>query len=135
MEKIQKKKAPPPDKLLNIKYIAYCLNNTAPEKFTIKSFVNHAKFQLCLLTKTLSKDPVWDSYTGEEILVEYFAHVFHTNKNAVQEFEARLSKGDIIDFNAWADLMIERNAKEQDEKAKKLEDRVSFSPNDDVMGE
>lgn len=128
------KKPQPPDVMFKLKHIAYCRSQTPLSDMTLKDFVAYAKFQLCFKTKTLFKDPIWDNYTQEEILVEWFSHEFESNPQLVKEFEIGMSKGEVLDFNSWADLQMK---KEQEERAKKIrdqEDKVSFSP-DDVMGE
>lgn len=122
------------DPFLGPKHIGYCWSQTPLEGMTYKDFVKYAQFQLCYATKRLMRDPIWDTYTNEEILAEFFAHQFEQKPDTVREFETRLNKGAYIDFNTWADLEIKRTQEEQDKKLKELEDRVSFVP-DQVMGE
>lgn len=121
------------DPLLRIKHIAYCLSQTPLEGTKYEDLVAFAKFQLASMAKKLLKDPIWDLYTGEEILVEYYAHMFTLKPDILKDFELSIATGDILDFNSWADLQIKQNEDEKRAKLGDLEDKVTFSPND-VMG-
>jgi hypothetical protein len=128
------KKKPEHDRFLKIKHIAYCWSKGPLGETQFKDFVKYCKFQLCFINKILVKDPIWDEYTEEEILVEYYAHVFMKDKDAVKEFEIGVSEGEVLDFGAWADLEMKKEAEAQATKIAAQEDRVAFTP-DDVMGE
>jgi hypothetical protein len=125
---------PKSDPLFRLKYIGFSWSNLAPGETTMEDFVNFCKFILCAKTHRLMKDPIWDEYRQEEIIAEFFAHKFHGDKDAVREFELQLAKGEILDFDAWADLQIKKDEEEKQEKIQKEADRISFSP-DDVMGD
>lgn len=108
---------------LKLKYIAYCMSQLPPEsvKTTFEDVVQFAKFQLCIKNNRLMKDPIWDQYTDEEILVEHYAHNFSKSAEAKIEFEKEYMQGDAkID-----DWMVEES---QNLDSKVLEDRVSFKP-------
>jgi hypothetical protein len=132
MEKKTKKKTPR-DPFFRPKYIGYCWSETPLDKVMFEDLSNFAKFQLCLATNRLMKDPVWDSYTTEEILVEFFARKFSKDRNYLKEFELSLAKNEINDFGLWADKLIDMDNKEKEEKIKNLEENITFSPTD-VMG-
>ena len=123
----------PKDSLFRIKHIAYCLSQTPLEECTFEDLVQFAKFQLCTMTKRLMKDPIWDSYTPEEVLVEYQAHLFQLKPDVLKDFELQMAHGEVLDFNAWADLQIKMDEEEKRIQLGNQEDRVTFSP-DDVMG-
>ena len=127
-----KLKKPKRDPLRNLKYLGYKISQL-PEKYTLKQFVDFAKFQLAKKTRRLLKDPIWDDYTVEELLVEFYAHQFEENKEFRIAFEQEIGAlaEDVDDFNAWADKQM---AKERAKTLGATEDKVSFSPND-VMGE
>lgn len=127
-------KEPTIDKFLKLKHIGYTWSQNSIGNTTFKTFVKYARFQLCLITKTLMKDPVWDEYTEEEILVEFFAHSFHNDPNFLKDFEISISKGEVLDFNSWADLEMKRNAESVEAKVLGQADKVEFQP-EDVMGE
>lgn len=120
------------DPLKRIKHVAYCLAFKPPfaENYTLGDLIRHAKFRLSLDKKVLLHDPIWESYTDEQILVEYYAVEFANDKDQKIEFEASLngllpegtgsnSRSAAI---AWMDEMI---AKEQ---AKKLQDQIPEIP-------
>lgn len=128
MEKKQKQ----PDPLVTLKYRGYCLALTPPgENYTIDDFVNYAKFFLCKQTHTLFLDSIWEKYSDEEIMREYFAYYFINNKEARTEFEAKHFSGtetygeDIYD---WLDRMIAENRRDMDKKREELPEKISFSP-------
>jgi hypothetical protein len=122
------------DRFLKLKHIGYSWSQNALGSPTFKDFVKYAQFQLCVLNKVLMKDPIWDEYTEEEILAEYFAHGFQNNSDYRKEFEISLATGEVLDFSSWADLEMKRNQEAEDAKTAAQEDSVQFSP-DDVMGE
>jgi hypothetical protein len=80
------------------------------------------------------KDPVWNEYTEEEILAEFFAHAFQNDAQFQKDFELSISKGEILDFSAWADLEMKRSRDEEQAKVLGQEEKVKFEP-EDVMGE
>ena len=100
------------------------------EDATYEDFVRFARFHLAREFKVLTKDPLWDKYTDEEILSEYYALVYKNNDEAKTELESMLHGHD-PDIAKWFDKMIDKNQKE----LKTLGgDNVSFSPTD-VLGE
>lgn len=132
-EKPVKKKVDP---YRGVKYIGYRMAQL-PDTYSLDQLVHFAKFQLAALTRTLLKDPIWDTYTIEEILVEYFAHQFHNNKEARTLFEAQLSdvSGAIDEFSDWADKEMAKEAKIREQTLGGTEDSVKFNPGEDIMGE
>lgn len=99
--------------------------------------VRYARFFLAIRTKRLYKDPIWDSYTVEELLVEFYAHQFQENKQFRQEFEASVGNMDptsVDSFSDWADKEMSKEAKIRETTLGQMEENVSFRP-DMVMGE
>jgi hypothetical protein len=82
------------------------------------------------------KDPIWDSYTIEELLIEFYAHQFEDNKEFRLKFEYELDLGaDLVeDFVAWADRQIEKEVKIKHEQLGEAEGHIKFSPVD-VLGD
>lgn len=123
------------DPFKNLKHIGYCMSqwNVAG----LDDLVTYARFQLCLKTKTLMKDPIWDTYTKEEILAEFYAHQFTTNKEFLKQFELELNIADgvVDDFADWADKQIAKEAEIRAKTLESMEEKVSFNPADSVMGE
>lgn len=136
-----KSKNPPKkehDPLRSLKFKGYCWAHTAPgENTTITDLTNFAKFYLCKHAHRLWKDPIWDQYTDEEILIEYFGHLFSKDEVTRKEFEAEINAGTEVygdDIYDWLDKKIAENQKEMKKKLDEMPDRVSFSPdkNEDI---
>lgn len=136
MAKKPLKKKKQVDPLISLKYIAYCRAFTPPGEDTSREeFVEFAKFFLCKQTRRLWKDPIWDDYTEEEILIEYFAHLFSTNAQAKSEFEVKAFSGSDIygeDVFEWLDRMVKENQEDMAKKLDALPEKVSFSPETNV---
>lgn len=117
------------DRFLPLKYMGYCMSQLPPEdvESTFEDFVRFAKFQLSLDKHVLMEDKIWEKYTDEEILVEYYANLFSKSKEERERFETQLAGSD-PDVNEWFDKMIEKNQAEMAEEASKYEDKVSFVP-------
>ena len=80
---------PKNDPFFGLKYIAFCrsrlLDATAsPGK---KELLDFAKWQICKVRNVLFNDPIWDSYTEEEIFIEYFTIRFDESEEMVDEFK------------------------------------------------
>lgn len=125
------------DPLKRLKFMGYCMSQLESGTITLDDYIRYAKFFLCSKTRTLMKDPIWDSYTAEEILVEFFAHQFEINQKFLEEFEVSLmdDRGQSGDFNDWADMMIDKERRILEKTLGGMEDRISFDPTKDVMGE
>lgn len=118
------------DAFLRIKYMGYCMSEMPPDEAEpgYEDFLKYAKFILCQAYHKPMKDPFWDKYSDEEILVEYFAILFDKDKEAKAAFEDQLrglEGGD--DFADWADQMIADN-QETLGSGKGLEDKIDFTP-------
>lgn len=119
------------DPYFKLKWWAYLLVDLPKEmKITDGQFVEYCKFQLAVKNKVLMKDPVWDSYTPEEILREFFAHRMATDSSYKTQFMLSLGShdGTVDDFEAWADKEISKNQVALEKKASELEESVSFDP-------
>jgi len=117
------------DPFFKLKTIAY-IRTKFPQGFeTVNLFVDHCKTTLCFNLKIAYKDPLWDSYTDEEIIIEYYCHVYNTNKAEADKMRASFVKEE--DFFAWTEKMMKKNEEDLDKKREEMED-VNFSP--DIMG-
>lgn len=129
MAKKPKKKNDP---LQPLKVRGYARALTLPgEDSTLEDFTTFAKFFLCRQTHRLFKDPIWDEYTDEEILIEYFAHLYTIDKTARSDFEVQAFSGEAMygeDVYDWLDRMIAKNQEEREKKLDEMPDKVSFSP-------
>ena len=123
------------DPLVKFKHIGYCraFVSATGDKMTYDDLLNYAKSFLCLKTNTLWKDPIWDSYGDEELLSEYYMHLYSTDKDARKGFEDSIDAYDKETYD-WLDKMVENNQKEMKAKSDDMEDNVSFAPSD-VLGE
>lgn len=126
----QKAKKKKKDHLRNLKWMGYRLSQL-PDSYALKDLVRFAKFQLAVMSHRLLKDPIWDEYTVEELLVEFYAHQFMNNKDFRLRFEQEMRMNDDVvdDFAAWADAQMAKEAK----IIGGVEDSVKFNPQD-VMG-
>lgn len=114
--------------------MGYCLSQLPPEgiKATYEDFLRYAKFQLSVDKHLLIEDPIWDKYSDEQLLVEYYANMYSKSKAERDRFESLLL-GDNPDLHEWFDKKIKQNKEEMEAKAAKLEDQVRFSP--DTLGD
>jgi hypothetical protein len=120
------------DTLINIKHIAYRMvqSNNDLEGRTWEDLINHCKFYLCNSRKVLFKDPIWDIYSDEEILVEYHAAVFSKDPDALKVFENYLLGGEEAheDFD-WMEAQVRENQKALNEYNKEDEE-FKLTPDD-----
>lgn len=130
--KIQKPKLDP---LKQIKFIGYCAAFTPPESNSFDDLVLYAKTYLCIQNKILFKAHIWDEYKEEEILIEYFAHVFAKDSDRKSEFEIEMGmkKSNYDEFLEFANNSIDKNKQELVDTLGDMEESINFTPN--VMGE
>lgn len=123
------------DPYKGLKYMGYRMVEL-PSRYTMADFTRYAKFQLAVKTKRLLKDPIWDEYTVEELLTEFFAHQFEESKEFREKFEHEIAGdvGDLDDFASWVDKKMEEDAKDRQKTLDQMEDTISFNPLD-VMGD
>jgi len=70
----------------------------------LKEFINFAKFQVSLEKKILFWDPVWDFYTDEQILIEYYAVLMDKSEEFKNECEKRFS-GEFFEGTAYEEAV------------------------------
>lgn len=132
MEKSKQPKKQESDPLQALKFKGYCWAQTAPgDDTTITDLTTFAKFYLCKHSNRLWKDPIWEEYTDEEILIEYFAHLFSKDQSARTEFETQINAGSQLygeDVYEWLDKMVKQNQEETQQKLEDLPTKVSFVP-------
>ena len=131
MEKSKSQSQQTHDPLRSLKFKGYCWSQTPPgEETTLNDLVSYAKFFLCKRVNKLWKDPIWEEYSDEEILIEYFAHLFVEDAEAKREFEMD------IDSNAakyeeayeWLDRMVKQNQEENRKMLEEMPEKISFVP-------
>jgi hypothetical protein len=131
MKNLKKEPPKPRDPFLRLKYLGYCLSQMPEKDTTLDEFVEYAKFKLCVKNRVLMKDPIWDSYKKEDILMEFYAHQMEVSDKSRSELEKDLNmEGTAIDdFAEWADKQIKVNKEElQGTMGHEMEDKVSFNP-------
>lgn len=81
------------------------------------------------------KDPIWDTYTREEIVLEYYAHEFNLDKELREKFESEMGdiNGKVMDFLAWANKQMAEEEKIRKMTLDQTEEKISFSP--EAMGD
>jgi len=117
--------------LNSLRKIAYLKVKGPPnnEAWTFNSLVILAKTVLGLEFKRLEKDPIWDSYTEEEILIEYFAFLFHKHKDLADSAAQELF-GEVVtedDFLEWAEKEMAEEVKQLLKNYCRFNPRVSDS--------
>lgn len=116
------------DPFLNLKYIAWCRSKTPPEGevFEYKDLIEHARHYIASKKNVLFNDPVLKEYTPEELLVEYFALRFDSEKDFCDEFEAQMRGISQEDYE-WFDRMTKEHIKETEENIGVIEFEDDFS--------
>lgn len=110
------------DPLLRLKFMGYCMGCTPPDQEGVEfdDFVRWAKFQLATHKGYLMEDPIWDKYTDEQILVEYYAMTYTIDKQLRSEFEAVLKGVDQGDLD-WIEDQIRKNKAEVEARKKEMD--------------
>lgn len=119
------------DKFDRLRYMGYCWSKLPPEEegMNFEDLVHYAKFQLCATNHRLMKDPIWDEYTSEEILIEYYALLFHNSEEQAKKFLQRMNGVNESDY----DWILEQSEELETTMGAGEEDSVSFKP--DEIGE
>lgn len=108
------------DPFFGLKFIAYCRAYMPPEEVETEEedMVAYAKFYLCQKRNILFNAEVWDNYTDEEILVEYFSIRFTEDEVLRGEFETQMKGVEKADYE-WFDKMTKKYEAEIEAEAKK----------------
>jgi hypothetical protein len=95
------------DPLHIIKYIAYNRTTLEGSEISYADLVNFAKWQLCQARNKLWLDSIWDRYTDEEILAEFFSIKFDTDAKSKEDFKNSIMAPKADDM-AWFDSMEQK---------------------------
>lgn len=79
-------------------------------------------------TNTLMKDPIWDEYSDEELLAEFFAHIYAKDEESANELKAEVT-GEKVSDDEWLEWADSQMADAPEE----YEDSLEFTP--DSLGE
>jgi hypothetical protein len=98
------------DPFFGLKYIAYCRTGLPVNEVDLDmvAMLQFAKWQICKVRNVLFNDPVWDEYTDEEILTEFFAIKFDEDSALRKEFEAKLVTAKASDID-WLERMAQKD--------------------------
>lgn len=110
------KKPKETDPFFGLKYIAFCRTGLPAneEDLDEEAMLQFAKWQVCKVRNILWNDPKWDSYTSQEILIEYFAIKFDQDTELRKDFEIST----ISTKQADVDWFAKKEAQLKAEKAK-----------------
>ncbi len=143
MEKKQEKKqdqnkVEKRDPFFNLKYLAYCMSQQPAKRSDVdlSDFIRFARYSICSERGIAFWDPVWDTYTDEQIIIEYYAILLDKDATFREEFESKLNStlGLADEDVDWMDKMIAENQKEREAMAEKqAEADFDFKP--DSLGE
>lgn len=126
------------DIFYNLKKFAYNRVFLPEQNIDIEDFCNFCKMHLCNTYKVPYKSPLWESYSDEDIMIEYFALKFLKDEEFKKEFKAQL-QGKIVhkdqmtedEFADWADKMESENKRELDKLKETMVETINFNPNTD----
>lgn len=120
----RKKKSKSHDPFKVLKYIAYLRTGfpASNEDLDEETLINYAKWQICSARSILWLDPIWDAYTPQEILIEFFAIKFDESAELRQEFERDIVEVKAVDLS-WFDEM----------EAKYRKAKPAPTPEDDII--
>jgi hypothetical protein len=99
------------DPLRNLKNIAYRFVQSGDKltAHTKTDFVNFCRFQICIEKHMLFHDPVWESLSDEEIIVEYQALVFSKSQAELTAFEAAIGGESVKSELDWLEDQVSKN--------------------------
>ncbi len=124
------------DQLKNLKNIAYRMVQTGDklDNGTFEDFVNFCKNKICIAKNKYLFDPMWDNYSEEEIIIEYYTLQFSKDAELVTAFENVLQFGDgntsdNPDFD-WMEAEVKKNEEALKRYNEDKPDEFSMSPAD-----
>lgn len=100
-----------------LKYIAWCRSQFVPDAAAAEAqdLIDHAKWVICRERSILFKDPIWDNYSSEDILVEYYSILLDINESFREETKAQLIEAKEDDY-AWFEKMEKKYLEEMTQK-------------------
>lgn len=114
------------DPFFGLKYIAYHRAVLpAPEECTPEIVANYARWQICKARNILWNDPIWDSYTDEEIMIEFFAITFDQSEQSRIDFQNSFVNTS-EDVHEWMEIMSKKHSGPKTDKID--EGKVSTEP-------
>ncbi len=107
------------DPFLILKNVGFLRSQLPGKDSGITSFdyIAYARHHLCNKRNVLFLDPIWDRYSNEDILVEFFATQFDENEEFRNEFFKQLNDGKSEEEN-WFRTMEEKYKKAREEEVK-----------------
>ncbi len=102
---------------------------------SLTDFVIFCQTHLSNVYKIPQKSPIWDNYTNEEIIIEYFTLKFLKDENFKNEFRSQKQGVDVSeapiadDFMDFVNRQEIQTKKELDAMKEKMGENLNFSPN------
>ena len=101
------------DPFFRLQYIGFCRSKLGDKTKILgvddESMLQYIKWQICKARNVLFNDPIWDRYTPEELMIEYFAISFDEDPELCESFEAKLLKGSVEDDVDWMNRMAKQH--------------------------
>lgn len=117
------------DKLINLKHIGYTRAFMGIDNdISLPVFIDACKTYICARQKILFNDPIWERYSDEEIIVEYYSYLFIDNKSEREKFESSVDAASGSDTYDWLTSKVDELEAESEKKVNELPDRISFNP-------
>lgn len=96
---------------LGLKLIAAYRVKLPEEGVTDAILLDFAKWQICKSRNIMFRDPIWDDYTEEEILIEFFGIMYDENEELLTEFINKIQEVDASTLNFFDRMEAEHQAK------------------------
>jgi len=109
------------DPFFGVKYIGWCRSQLPPDdvSISVEDFLQHVRHFLSVKKQILFKDPVFDTYTEEDLLTEYFAIRFDEDSDFRGAFEAQM-RGISQDVYDWFEEEEQKYLEAREKEAKEL---------------
>lgn len=100
------------------------------ENRTTEDFVNFCRFQIALEKGMLFHDPIWNTLSEEEIIVEYQALLFAKRKEELAAFESQKAGDEAEDEIDWLEAQVAKNQAPTKAYNEEESDEFEFTPQD-----
>lgn len=96
---------------LGLKLIAAYRVKLPEEDVTDAILLDFAKWQICKSRNIMFRDPIWDDYTEEEVLIEFFGIMYDENEDLLTEFLSKIQEVDNTTLDWFERMETEHQAK------------------------
>lgn len=119
--------------LFPLQYIAYnraVLQNDS----SVEDFAKYCKFVLCKKYKLPYEISVLNEYTSEQLIIEYFMHVYSDDAETREKFEEQLIRLKLLSpkksTHDWLDEMVDKENKNIKDNYDTNLEPIKFTPGD-----